>query len=257
MQHRVFYLFPAGIDCSIKKDASAKTLCSGSDELHLAYNPVSKQFKLAHLLEALTVFLRGHNGRQEQLHVADGLLHNHVKHAQQGAPLIQHLPGGWRGEIPGKFTRTHTYKGTQGRQTLVQIDTDTQRHMLVYSTLLNWRSKQHIIRCINHITVDETYSLQLLIKAFKMWSTELQINRKRRHEFVWACVYEFCFNSLGGSKCLCQEWKIFNIHGTYDYHLSISIIDFNINYPPPLALRGQAVRIVNEWISSIYFFIYI
>lgn len=61
-----------------------------------AYNPVSKQsnLKLGGLLKSLAVFLGGHDGGQEQLHVADGLLHNHVKHTQQGAPLIQHLSGG-------------------------------------------------------------------------------------------------------------------------------------------------------------------
>lgn len=66
-----------------------------------------KPFNLAHLLEALTVLLWGHDSRQEQLHVADGLLHDHVKHAQQGAPLFQHLLGGRCREIPRKFTRTH------------------------------------------------------------------------------------------------------------------------------------------------------
>lgn len=58
---------------------------------------------MAHLLEALVVLLRGHDGGQEQLHVADGFLHDPVKHAQQGAPLIQHLLGGRCREIPGRF----------------------------------------------------------------------------------------------------------------------------------------------------------
>lgn len=40
------------------------------------------------------------------------------------------------------------------------------------------------------ITEDETYSLQLLIKAFKMWSTELQISTERRCECV--CVSQLC-----------------------------------------------------------------
>lgn len=51
---------------------------------HLAHNAVSKQSRSSwpHLLEALAVFLGGHDGGQEQLHVADGLLHHHVKHTQ-------------------------------------------------------------------------------------------------------------------------------------------------------------------------------
>lgn len=58
---------------------------------------------MARLLEGLAVLLRGHDGGQEQLHVADGLLHDHVEHAQQGSPLVQHLLGGGRGEIPEKI----------------------------------------------------------------------------------------------------------------------------------------------------------
>lgn len=43
------------------------------------------------------------------------------------------------------------------------------------------RSKRRIIQRVNYtITEDETYSLQLLIKAFKMWSTELQTGRQKK-----------------------------------------------------------------------------
>lgn len=88
------------------------------------------------LPEALVVFLRGHNGRQEQLHVADGLLHDHVKHAQQGAPLIQHLLG-WRcGEIPGNSPE-HALSGNRQERKYMQTNKhrlEIQTQALIYST---------------------------------------------------------------------------------------------------------------------------
>lgn len=123
--------------------------------------------KAIHLLEALAVLLRGHDCGEEQLHVTDGLLHSHVKHAQQGAPLVQHLPGGRRWEVPGK---EGTGARAQGRhadgRTAVDVDADMSTS----------HAEQLEIK-------DATYSLQLLIKAFKTWSTELQISRKRRREW--------------------------------------------------------------------------
>lgn len=66
------------------------------------------------------MFLWGHDGGQEELHVTDGLLHDHVKHTEKGAPLIQHLLGGRCGEIPENFASAHTdispHKHTRRRQ---------------------------------------------------------------------------------------------------------------------------------------------
>lgn len=82
-------------------------------------------------------------------------------------------------------TQTHTRTHSKDRHEHKWMQTndrlELQIHTLIYSTQLNWRSKQYIIRRTNYmITEDETYSLQLLIKAFKMWSTELQTSRERR-----------------------------------------------------------------------------
>lgn len=91
--------------------------------------------KLAHLLEALAVFLLGHDRGQEQLHVADGLLHDHVKHTQQGAPLIQHLLGARCREIPWTIhtnTKTHTYTHTARtdvRTNICRQTADTSTHI--------------------------------------------------------------------------------------------------------------------------------
>lgn len=149
----LFYPFSAGKDRSINKQRvllltfyKPFVLSAGWDKLHFTSNP--DPFKLAHLLEGLAVFLWGHYGGQEQLHVADCLLHDHVKHTQQGAPLIQHLLGGRCGEIPGK----HTHRG--------QTDADKQ--------IQTGDANTHI---------DLHYTVQLKIKAIRYPTDKLRDHR--------------------------------------------------------------------------------
>ena len=94
----------------------------------------------------------------------------------------------------GKYlgnSHTHTHTHTHIHRARTDVSTNRRRqskdrlevqiHTLIHCTQLNWGSKQRIIRRINYtITEDETYSLQLLIKAFRMWSTELQTSTERR-----------------------------------------------------------------------------
>lgn len=131
----LFYPFSAGKDRSINKQRvllltfyKPFVLSAGWDKLHFTSNP--DPFKLAHLLEGLAVFLWGHYGGQEQLHVADCLLHDHVKHTQQGAPLIQHLLGGRCGEIPGK----HTHRGQTDADKQIQTG-DANTHIDLHYTV--------------------------------------------------------------------------------------------------------------------------
>lgn len=124
-------------------------------------------------------------------------------------------------------------EGVQQRQTWAQIGADKARLSvdtnalidLTHTAQLEIKATHYPVHKWQMITEDATYSLQLLIKAFKTWSTELQTSRERRCGSLWRNSAVTKHMSWGYRK-----------KSTFRLHLISSLCNYSFSHWKPNAI---------------------